>query len=140
MTFRRSLFSFLLFVLVRSTEGRESASRVDTTTGFLYRRPFDVRGGSSSPNSFQARTPGKVQGVPGQTSPSSFTTARPNPQSREQEDVSTKEMIDSFLTRDSRNSFIGACLYLFVHKHTYIYVTQFLPFVFAQSIDLHLFR
>lgn len=60
------------------------------------RQAFLIRGGSST-NPFKGRVPAKLQRPFGQTS---------TPIVNEENDVEVKEMIDSFLTRDSRNSFI----------------------------------
>ena len=68
-----------------------------------------IRGGSSR-NPFQARTPPKVQRSPGQSKPSTTSTSTPFavPKSDEgNQEVDAKTMIDSFLTRENRNSFIG---------------------------------
>jgi hypothetical protein len=99
ISFKRTLVSFLVFFVVLAA-GQESRG-----IGGFPRRSFQVRGGSTS-SPFMSRRPGSLlQGTPGQTTSSPFVS----PGNKEQEDdVSTKEMIDSFLTRDSRNSFIGA--------------------------------
>lgn len=67
-----------------------------------------IRGGSSP---FQPRTPPSVKGRPGQqytqTTPQTAFGGTPGEKDRLDDDVSTREMIDAFLTRDSRNSFIA---------------------------------
>ena len=71
---------------------------------------YTFRGGSTTP--FQPRVPPTIQGRPGRHDSSSSKNqwnsfaSTPGEESFEDE-ASTKEMIDSFLTRDSRNSFIG---------------------------------
>ena len=76
------------------------------------RVPFvSLRGGSSV---FPTRTPPTIRGRPGQTASLWNQPKAPDPfEDEDEEDIiesdeSTREMINSFLTRESRNSFIGA--------------------------------
>ncbi len=72
------------------------------------RRPLLLLRGGSSP--FSPRTPPTVQGRPGQVpSNKRRTSLSPDAEYEEEmeDDSSTRQMIDAFLTRDSRNSFIG---------------------------------
>ena len=72
---------------------------------------LEVRGGSQSNSIFGTRAPARVSPKrAGSSSSSPVATKQFVPDSSvvgEGEDVSTKEVIDSFLTRDSRNSFIA---------------------------------
>lgn len=83
-----------------------------------------LRGGSSP---FPLRTPPTVQGRPGQQSSNqqkSFVSIDDEDDEHEEEledDASTRTAIDAFLTRDSRNSFIGT---LYILNHVSIVLSQ----------------
>lgn len=76
-----------------------------------HSRPVGIlpRGGSSP--SANNPLPGRaLWGKPAPPKTSSTTTTLSNPQQQQQQsEAATKDVLDAFLTRDSRNSFIGTC-------------------------------
>jgi hypothetical protein len=106
---------FLLLVLTASCYGHARAcahahDAVSSSLSILTRRPpplsatmMKLRGGSTSS---WGRTPSiNPQGTSGQMQMTTAVPVKTEPPDQFTED-DTKELIDSFLTRDSRNSFI----------------------------------
>ena len=110
MTRRWWACAIILWYLLDSTHVLADKSYWHTPSGRVSL--VSLRGGSSA---FPTRTPPTIQGRPGQSSSASSLLNPPktsDPFDTENEDMieddaSTREMINSFLTRESRNSFIG---------------------------------
>ena len=95
-------FGFLLILFLGCSPNLVLA-RVHSGSSLQILSPI---GGSSSP--FQARTPAwNLQKTPGQQSVRRNQPAKIEEDHDADSDVATREMINSFLTRESRNSFIG---------------------------------
>jgi hypothetical protein len=99
----RILISGVLTMAVSATRARSTPIFGVLDTAF---HPIGFRGGSSQSQYgkfFSPRSPAKESDPTRQGSSPISSFSAP----REAEDVSTKEIIDAFLTRESRNSFIA---------------------------------
>jgi len=105
-------FLLLLVGSLISNGAVTAEGRISGSDRPIILQPLSWRGGSSP---FPSRIPPKVQRRPGEKSSreqESFgflTVNRMNDKGEEmvEDEAATRDMIDSFLTRDSRNSFIG---------------------------------
>lgn len=100
--YRFILHMYLWLVVVQLYADMPNAELLQPTQ---YKIPFWIRGGSSSPR-FHTRYPHTAK----RYRSSQQTHSQSTPvwdESEQSRDGIAREMIDAFLTRDSRNSFIG---------------------------------
>ena len=96
-----------------SSFSRIREHRGTTSTRRILRNVSLLRGGGTGSWDRYPRTPATPKRPPGQTSTSFFPSQQQQQQqqpSSTEDEQATKDMIDAFLTRDSRNSFIGTRL------------------------------
>mmetsp|Transcript_36438 Transcript_36438/g.36823 ORF Transcript_36438/g.36823 Transcript_36438/m.36823 type:complete len:173 (+) Transcript_36438:95-613(+) len=168
------LLLLILSVLSTSSDATASTRSISSSLSFGVRNRqdcyqnnddnvskllFQLRGGKSTPGGIYLRPPSKVDVKDpfnkSNDKQSSSTRFRTNDQQHQQEQLSdsnekeeTKEIIDTFLTRDSRNSFIGTIFFFIIgvkykniecagdDEKSVVALPSFL-FLFSSNINYH---